>query len=424
MSFRPILGLLAAALILAGCQTVRQPSPVAVGLNSNDLIDPVAQAEGERLGDPADLYQLAQRCRANAPANPNAPHRSVLAISGGGAYGAYCAGVLYGWSKCGQRPVFDVVTGISTGSLIAPLAFLGPEFDEQMKLFYTTLQKRDIFDLQIVRGLFTESLASNAPLARQVEGMLTPEVVRRIGEEHRKGRRLYIGTTERDSMRFVVWDVGAIASRGQPGDRDLIQRILLGSAAIPGFFPASQITVTVDGKQFLEHHVDGGTSVSVFFRPPYSPVEASGGLDDLANTDLYVIVAGKLYKDPSVIKPRALKIMKESVSTVVYAQTRGDLQRIYFISTLTGMNYFQAAIPEAYPAPKSNTDFDPEVMQGMFDEGVRQVKQGTVWRRTPPGVEPGESPLERGGTVLTNSPRSQPPSLATPRCLPGPAPSP
>ena len=82
MSSRSILGLLAAALVLAGCQTLRQPSPVAAGLNPNDLIDPVAQAEGERLGDPAELYQLALKCRANAPADPNAPHRSVLAISG------------------------------------------------------------------------------------------------------------------------------------------------------------------------------------------------------------------------------------------------------------------------------------------------------------------------------------------------------
>jgi hypothetical protein len=407
MSPRLPAALLVASLVLGGCQVTRKPSPVAAGLNPNDLIAPMAQAEGDRLGNTDELYRRAQLCRAGLPSNPAAPHRSVLALSGGGSYGAYSAGVLYGWSKCGQRPMFDVVTGISTGSLIAPLAFLGPDYDEAIKRFYTTLEKRDIFELRIVRGLFSESLASNAPLKRQIDSMVTPELVQRLAVEHQKGRRLYIGTTERDSRRFVVWDLGAIACRDRSDNVDLIRRVLLGSAAIPAFFPASQITVTVDGKEFLEHHIDGGTSMSVFYRPPYSPPGIGGGPADLGNTDLYVIVAGKLYADPEVTKPRSLKIATESVSTIAYAQTRGDLQRIYFISTLTGMNFNLAAIPPEYDAPKSNTNFDTEVMTGMFNEGIRQVQLGTVWRHTPPGIEPGETPLERDGVELTNSPRGR-----------------
>lgn len=387
------------ALAVAGCQMDRRDSPVAAGLTPKLIIDPVAQAEGDRLGDASELYRLAERVRGHHPA-PAGPKRSILALSGGGVYGAYSAGVLYGWSKCGERPLFDVVTGISTGSLIAPLAFLGAEYDEEIKRFYTTLEKRDIFALQVLRGLIGESFATNDPLREQVERMLTPRVVRRIAEEHCKGRRLYVGTTERDAKRFVVWDIGAIANRGQADDRDLIRTILLGSAAIPGFFPAAKIPVTIDGKPYVEHHVDGGTSTSVFFRPPYQP---GGTPEDLAGTDLYVIVAGKLFADPKVLKPRALRIGMESVSAVAYAQTRGDLQRIYFVSMLTGMNFHLASIPEAYPAPHANTDFDPVVMTGMFNEGIRQVKLGTVWRRSPPGVEPGEAPLERGGTELTNT---------------------
>jgi predicted patatin/cPLA2 family phospholipase len=406
MSPFKVLALAVVALSVAGCQIDLRDSPVAAGLKQNNLIDPVAQAEGDRLGDTAELYRIAERLRGKDAAPAAGPRRSVLALSGGGVYGAYSAGVLYGWSKCGERPLFDVVTGISTGSLVAPLAFLGPEYDEEIKRFYTTLEKRDIFIAQYVRGLFSESLASNAPLREQVEAMLTAKVVCRIAEEHRKGRRLYVGSTERDGKRFVVWDLGAIANRGQPNDRELIQSILLGSAAIPGFFPASPIPVTVDGKSYVEHHVDGGISTSVFFRPPYRP-EGTDATNDLADTDLYVIVAGKLYADQRVLKPRALKIAMESVSAVAYAQTRGDLQRIFFVSTLTGMNFHLASIPEGYPAPATNTDFDPVAMTGMFNEGVRQVKLGTVWRRSPPGVEPGESNLERGGTALTNAPRGK-----------------
>jgi len=410
---RAALGAVLLGLIVTGgCGTLRPQgtSPTAAGLNSNNLIDPVAQAEGDRLGDVGEFHRIAQRFRKMAypEGSETGPRRTALALSGGGAYGAYSAGVLYGWTKSGTRPNFDVVTGISTGSLIAPLAFLGPKYDEQLKRFYTQLGKDDIFRILGLRGLFSEAFASNAPLARQLDIMVTPEMITDLAIEHRKGRRLYVGTTVRDARRFVVWDIGAIACRGQADDSDLIKSVLIGSAAIPGFFPSSAINVTVDGQPYQEHHVDGGTSVSVFFRPPYAAPNSGRRTDDFADTDLYVIVAGKLYADPDVVETNAIKIALDSVSTVAYAQTRGDLQRIYFIAMLTGMSYNLASIPEAYPAPKSNTDFDPVIMTGMFNEGMRQVCQGTVWRKSPPGVEPGESPLERAGTTLITSPRSQP----------------
>lgn len=402
------------SVLVVGCGHLsrhhRIPSPTAAGFDPTDVVDACAQAEGDRVGDTAELNHLAEVVRHKIHGiNPPGPKKSILALSGGGCYGAYSAGVLYGWTKQGTRPNFDVVTGISTGSLVAPLAFLGSKYDEEIKRFYTQLDGKDIYQLRIVRGLFSEALATNAPLARQVDSVLTPEVVAEIATEHRKGRRLYVGTTERDSRRFVVWDIGAIACQGKPGSRELIKSILLGSAAIPGFFPASHIPVTINGNEYMEHHIDGGTSATVFIRPPYIPPEmvdpSRNPMEQLTGTDLYIIVAGKLYADPKVVESRAIKIALTSVSTTAYAQTRGDLQRLYFVSTLTGMNYHLASIPGAYPAPETNTDFDPEVMTGMFNEGIRQVRQGTVWRRSPPGVKPGETPLERQGTTLTVQPR-------------------
>ena len=399
--------------VVAGCLPARSflgtESPVEAGLNPANLIDAVAQAEADAELNPHALYEIAQRAQtANKPA-VIPPKRSILVLSGGGNYGAYTAGVLCGWTDIGTRPQFDVVTGISTGALAAPLAFLGSRYDPQLKEFYTTMKSTDLFRIKkSLRSLLSESLADNAPLAKKVREMVTPELLREIAAEHAKGRRLFIGTTELESRRFIVWDMGEIATRGTPKDAELFCNVLLGSSAIPGFFPPSRIAVNVDGAEYVERHVDGGVSAALFFRPPYVPPERRNDptAKSLYGSDVYIIVAGKLYADPDVIKPRALQIAGNSVSAVIYSQTRGDLTRLFTISLLTGMNYYMAAIPAEFNAPKSSTDFEPVEMTAMFDEGVRQVRQGTVWRRSPPGVEPGESPLERYGSRLTRVTRT------------------
>ena len=399
-------------LILAtGCQSIRKHreagSPVDAGINTNNIIDPIAQRDADELGDAKQLFSLAEKNRRVPTQEQLARRRSVLCLSGGGSYGAYSAGVLCGWTAsgdrpgCNGRPNFDVVTGISTGALIAPFAFLGPAYDDQVRKFYTTVSKRDIYKPRPVRGLFSIALADNTPLVNLVDQMLTPDIIQQVAEEHRRGRRLYIGTTELEGKRFVYWDMGEIACRGRPDDRELIKKILVGSAAIPGFFPPSKIQVSVDGRCYTELHGDGGTSVSIFFRPPYvSPEERTPAGLDLAGVDLYMIVAGKLYADATPLKERSLQLATNSVTTALYDQARGDLQRMYLISMLSGMNYHLAAIPADFPAPTSCTTFDPEPMGAMFDEGYRLASSGQAWRGSPPGVEPGEGPLQRGGTDL------------------------
>jgi predicted acylesterase/phospholipase RssA len=357
------------------------------------------------------VAQAVQKQRAEkAKGGPARPARNVLCLSGGGAYGAYSAGLLCGWTCRGDRPEFDVVTGISTGALIAPLAFLGPRYDGEMKRFYTTLENRDVYRLKPVRGLVSESLADNSPLADKGEGMLTPEVLAEVAAEHRKGRRLYVGTTEAESKRFVVWDLGAIACRGTPQDRELVKNVLLGSSAIPGFFPPAKITVDVDGRCFTERHVDGGVSQSLFFCPPYLSADqrSDSSARDLAGTNVYVVVAGKLYADPEAMRPRALSLATKNMVTVLYAQTRGDLQRLYTACLLTGMNYRLASIPAEFPAPASSTEFEREAMTRMFDEGAHQISSGSAWRDTPPLLGLGESILARSGTNLTHRPQGPP----------------
>ena len=397
-----------------GCRSL-QTSPAAAGLNTRDLIDLEAQTESEDLNPAKQLISIAERLRKDRQQKledqskkeggtaTTRPERNILCLSGGGSFGAYSAGVLVGWSERGNRPEFDVVTGISTGALIAPFAFLGPKYDEPMKRFYTALESKDLYRVRPLRAIFGESFADTAPMAAQIDAILSAEMLADIADAHRRGRRLYIGTTEEEGKQFVVWDLGAMASRNGPGDRDLMIQVLLGSSAPAGFFPAAKIAVTVDGVRHTERHVDGGVSQAVFFRPPYvAPEERSDvAARDLAGAKVYAIVAGKLYADPEVIRPWALAQAGKSVSTLIYAQTRGDLQRLYTVCLLTGMDYYLSAIPAGYPAPTSSAEFKPAIMTALFEEGRRVIGSADPWRTLPPGVGPGESTLNRSGPCLT-----------------------
>lgn len=422
-----VLTLLVSAVVLVstGCRTGRNlnhksPTPAQSGLNSNNLIDPFAQWDADDLGNPKDWYAAAERLRRRPTPEQIANRKSVLCLSGGGSHGAFTAGVLYGWSEFGDRPGtngrpnFEVVTGISTGALIAPMVFLGPRYDRAVKRFYTTVDTDDVYRLRPIRGLFSTALADNAPLGRLISGMVTDEMIDEIACEHRKGRRLYIGTTELESERFVFWDIGEIANRGRAGDRELVCQILLGSSAIPGFFPPSRISVTVDGKRYSELHGDGSVTQSIFFRPPHVPPEQrTEATRDLAGTDLYMIVAGKVFNDARPVKNRSIEIAGSSVSSILFSQTRGDLARMYLLSMINGMSYHLCAIPGDFPVSMPSTTFERRGMNQLFDEGYQLGRTGSGWRQTPPGVEEGESMLKRGGTDLIHQPRG--PGLVIPK---------
>jgi predicted acylesterase/phospholipase RssA len=396
--------LLAAAVGCSGRPgLLSRPSPLAAGYNPVELTDPTAQAADHESLDARALFAAAESVRTSVKpvGHRPPPKKSVLCLSGGGSYGAFTAGVLCGWTARGDRPTFDVVTGISTGALAAPLAFLGPDADADLQRFYTTLRNEDLYRMRrTVRAVFADSLADTAPLERKIAEVITPAVLARLAAEHAKGRRLYIGTTELESRRQVVWDVGAIAARGRPDDLDLVRRVLLASAAIPGFFPPVTIPVTVDGKELAERHVDGGVSAALFFRPPVLSAADRADPAALSDTDLYLIVAGKLYADPRPVEPWSLSIAGESVSALIHAQTRGDLTRLYTACVLTGMRYHLTAIPADFDAPASSTDFSPDAMARMFGNGFAAAQAGTAWRATPPGLGPHEGGFARQGTEL------------------------
>jgi predicted acylesterase/phospholipase RssA len=217
---------------------------------------------------------------------------------------------------------------------------------------------------------------------------------------------LYVGTTHLDSRRPVVWDMGAIAARGTADDLGLFRKVLLASASIPGFFPPVPLPVEVDGKAGEELHVDGGVTASLFFRPPRVPKEDAAALGDapLAGSNLYVVVAGKLFADPGTVERRVLKIAGDSISALLYAQARGDLYQLFALCLATGMNYHLAAVPQDVPAPAEATSFDPAAMTALFEAGRAAAASGPPWRSTPPGLQRGELLAPRAGTKFTTRP--------------------
>lgn len=387
------------ALSVAGCLSQnRSGSNCPAPAPATSLVD--------RDG-PADTVPIVD-LRSAVPRPDGAADRpgrfNVLVLSGGGAYGAYSAGVLAGWSEAGTRPEFDVITGISTGALVATLAYLGPSRNSDLKRFYTQITNRDVFARRPrLSALLSDSLADSRPLERLIEQTVDVDFIRQVAIEHAKGRRLYVGTTQLDARRLVVWDMGAIAARGRPEDIVLFRKVLLASASLPGLLPPVSIPVDVNGRLYEEMHADGGVTASLFFRPPEVPRDRVAALGDrpLAGSNVYVIVAGKLYADPQTVQPQLLSIVSSSLSALMHAQTRGDLDHLYAVASATGMNYRQAAIPSDVRLPANSTTFDQTAMQGLYETGRQQALSGGFWRTTPPGTRRSEDVPIRTGNRLT-----------------------
>src|SRR5262245_3904543 len=196
------------------------------------------------------------------------PPAHFLAISGGGENGAFAAGLLNGWTEAGTRPEFSLVTGVSTGALSAPFAFLGPAYDQQLKEVYTTITAKDVMEARgIFAAIWNDAMADSAPLQNLVAKYVTEDMLKAIAVEYRKGRGLFIITTNLDARRRVVWNIGKIAEYGTPEALELVRKILVASAAIPGAFPPMMFDVEANGVKYQEMHVDGGASNQVFVYP-------------------------------------------------------------------------------------------------------------------------------------------------------------
>ena len=376
------------AASLAGCVAVRpHPAP--------DLPESAVLVEARRpAAPPNELQPVAYR------------PRNALVLSGGGMNGAYTAGVLKGWTAVGNRPTFDVVTGISTGALIAPFAFLGPEFDDALERSYTTLRDNDIFKRRLLLTLpWADSLADSSPLRRRIDTEVTPELLNRIALVHQQGRRLYVGTTDLDAKKLVVWDMGAIASSDDPGRLALFRKVILASASVPGLLPPVAVDVEIDGKPYTELHVDGGVSANLFLRPGMLGPRPKPGEVTGQDATVWVIVAGKLRPEREAVSRSLLTIGGESIEGLLQSAFESDLIRVYLLARHHGARFALAAVPQDFPHLDA-LKFNPELMGKLFAEGFRFGSSGAAWAAAPPGLTPAEQ-APRGGVRFQARPTAQ-----------------
>ena len=400
MKPRSVIAALALAVSLAGCGTlVRNPVPPELTASATipDMPEVRAWAGQPSPAIERDLAQsFDQESRADFPRGPDGhvryPH---LAVSGGGANGAFGAGFLNGWTATGSRPIFKIVTGVSTGALIAPFAFLGPKYDDALREFYTTTATRDIFVLgsfllQLLQG---EALADTAPLAALIARHVDEEFLGKIADAHARGRRLYVGTVDLDSQQFVVWNMGLIAASGRPEALDLFRKVMLASASIPVAFPPVFFEVEAGGRRYDEMHVDGAVGFNVFvsggvFR--FSHVHAAGGRGP-EREDIFLIHNGKLRVGPSPT-PRSLRgIATRVLEASLRAAMVADLFREYALARREDATFQWVTIAEGVELQGAEV-FDPVRMGELYEIGYKVARAGPEWEVQPPAFRTEQPP--------------------------------
>ncbi len=323
---------------------------------------------------------LKQLIKSSGLAYPafNNKEINILAISGGGANGAYGAGVLCGWTETDDRPEFDVVTGVSTGALIAPAAFLGPKYDNVIREIYTSISDADIMQQNLVQFVFGNrpSFLDTQPLRHLLNRTVTGEVIDGVAAAHKKGRRLYIATTNLDAKKLVIWDMGAIAAAGTPQSVELFRNVMLASASIPVAFPPVMITVEAGGQLYDEMHVDGSVTTQIvgsLLVLTYDEVRRK-------KTNVYIIRNGKIADTPDEVRYKVWDIAGAAFSTFMTWQSYGDIYRFTSLAKYERLNLFFSCIPYEFNEPRKS-EFDLSYMRKLFYRGYSVSRSGKQWLR-------------------------------------------
>ena len=317
------------------------------------------------------------------------PPIQLLAVSGGGENGAFGAGLLCGWTEHGDRPSFEVVTGVSTGALTAPFAYLGSAYDPQLRAVYTELSPKDVLiKRMLTAAFFDDALADNSPLYQTIARYLDERMLADIARAYDEGRLLLIGSANLDAQQPVIWNIGAIAKSGHPRAADTIRRILLASAAIPAAFPPTMFDVTLDGKSYQEMHVDGGAYAQTFLYPAAVTAQRRRRMVAHQRTipaDAFVIRNGRLDPEWEVTERRTLGIAGRAIATMISASGMNDVARIYNTTRRDGIGFNLAYIGSDFtmvlPEP-----FDSGYMRALFDYGYQRGRRGYDWAKQPPLV--------------------------------------
>jgi hypothetical protein len=381
-----------ASLVLASCaaQTARQAVPSQ--LVAEATIPGLAHARfwGDEV--PANVLAFAQAHMPNAKVMASKlsgargrPLVEYLAISGGAGDGAFAAGLLAGWSRKGDRPQFEVVTGVSAGALTAPFAYLGPEYDGRLQQIWTKYETDDLATPQVLAGLFgADAFADSSGLADLIAKYVDRKLLDRIAEEYHKGRVLLVGTTNLDAQRPVIWNMGEIASNQHPYALELFRQVILASASVPGAFPPVHIKVRAGDRVLEEMHVDGGPTRQVFVAPAQLSLKTFDRLYPRPPLRrIYIVKNGKLTPEYEAVPSNTLAISARSVFTLTKSQSIGDINRIYAMTQRDGAEFRLASIPPSFNIPSTQI-FDPYYMKALFQEGYKLGREGDPWTSTPP----------------------------------------
>lgn len=379
------------ALLAQGCASAPPRNPLPQNLYAQSQIPGIPYAR--YWGDEAPPYSerminaSTEKLRQLYPALYG-QQITFLAISGGGENGAFSAGLMNGWTAAGTRPQFSMVTGISTGGLIAPFAYLGPAYDAQIKEMYTKYSTKDLLiKRSLLNTINNDAAVDTAPLRAMIAKYFDEAVMQAIAAEYRKGRLLLIGTTNMDAERAVTWNIGEIATSGVPGALELIGDVMLASASIPVAFPPVMIEVEANGQRYDEMHTDGGTSRQSFLFSFGMNLKA---LEQRLNTKgqkAYVIRNAKLAPLWESVDRKILAIAGRAAASMIRAQGIGDLYREYEGAIQYGFDYNLASIPDDFEVEEKEP-FDPVYMGKLFERGYNMAKDGYPWIKAPPGVKP------------------------------------
>jgi len=346
-----------------------------------------ADTDGAKLArEAADALQR-ERAASGATGGKLGP-AYFLAVSGGGDNGAFGSGLLCGWEDAGTMPSFKLVTGVSTGAMIAPFVFLGPAYHDRLCTLYTSIKPSDVLDSRGIYGmLFSDALADTTPLADLIARYVTDQMLADIAREYQKGRLLLIGTTSLDVQRPVIWNIGAIAASGKPEALDLVRKIILASAAIPGAFPPVMIDVEAAGKRYQEMDVDGGAVAQTFLYPPDLGLRVDlRSAEHARERHAYIIRNGRLDPNWTLVQRQFLTIAGRAIATMIHFSGYNDVLRIYAITKRDGVDYNLAYIEPDFVTTKRE-EFDPAYMRALFDYGYAKGRSGKAWRKAPPILE-------------------------------------
>jgi predicted acylesterase/phospholipase RssA len=348
-----------AALSLSACGTVPR-APLNSAKPASIPLIPMARIS------PEDGYRVFAGSRKTP--------LTILALSGGGADGAYGAGFLKGRSESGQRPEFDIVTGSSVGALIAPLAFLGPAYDSRLEAIFTSGATDDLMRIAGADQCIDAGAFKAGPMKELISKYADDRLIDAVANRYRQGKVLIVATTNLDTQSTTLWNMGEIAISGSPDRYSLFRNVLAASAAIPGIFPPVMIPVESGGIMYSEMHVDGGVTANILAVPENVLTAHAGSLPPKSR--VFVIVNGKLSPDASYTSDITLPIVARSFQTSVKANTRNAMIATYDFCRRNDWRFNATSIDASRLTADDPTGFDADYMKDLYAYGRAKAASG------------------------------------------------